>query len=102
LNLRTVEPLVKRLNHLQNTINMEEQGILLEEASFKFSQDPNCLDSGDEYESLEIEAQSSLGIDRDNDCFFVLKTEKWSVDGVEDLEKLFNRIRKIVINHGKK
>jgi hypothetical protein len=81
---------------------MEEQGILLEEASFKFSQDPNCLGSGDEYESLEIEAQSSLGIDRDNDCFFVLKTEKWSVDGVEDLEKLFNRIRKIVINHGKK
>ncbi len=79
---------------------MEEQGILLEEASFKFSQDANCLSN--EYESLEIEAQSSLGIDRDNDCFFVLKTEKWSVDGVEDLEKLFNRIRKIVINHGKK
>ena len=79
---------------------MEEQGILLEEASFKFSQDANCLSN--EYESLEIEAQSSLGIDRDNDCFFVLKTEKWSVDGVEDLEKLFDRIRKIVINHGKK
>ena len=79
---------------------MEEQGILLEEASFKFSQDANCLSN--EYESLEIEAQSSLGIDRDNDCFFVLKTEKWSVDGVEDLEKLFDRIRKVVINHGKK
>jgi hypothetical protein len=46
---------------------MEEQGILLEEASFKFSQDPNCLSDGDEF--LEIEAQSSLGIDRDNDCF---------------------------------
>jgi hypothetical protein len=75
---------------------MEEQGILLEEASFKFSQDANCLSN--EYESLEIEAQSSLGIDRDNDCFFVLKTEKWSVDGVEDLEKLFDRIRKVVIN----
>jgi len=74
---------------------MEEQGILLEEASFKFSQDPNCLSDGDEF--LEIEAQSSLGIDRDNDCFFVLKTEKWSVDGIEDLEKLFDRIRKVVI-----
>ncbi len=75
---------------------MEDQGTLLEEASFKFSQDANCLSN--EYESLEIEAQSSLGIDRDNDCFFVLKTEKWSVDGVEDLEKLFDRIRKVVIN----
>jgi hypothetical protein len=81
---------------------MEDQGTLLEEATFKFSQGANCLTNEDEYESLEIEAQSSLGIDRDNDCFFVLKTEKWSVDSVEDLEKLFNRIRKIVINHGKK
>lgn len=76
---------------------MEEQGILLEEASFKFSQDANCLSDRDEYEFLEIEAQSSLGIDRDNECFFVLKTEKWSVDSAEDLEKLFDRIRKIVI-----
>lgn len=76
---------------------MEEQGILLEEARFKFSQDSNCIDGGDEYESLEIEAHSSLGIDRDNDCFFVLKTEKWSVDSAEDLEKLFDRIRKVVI-----
>ena len=77
---------------------MEDQGTLLEEASFKFSQDPNCLDGRDEYEFLEIEAQSSLGIDRDNGCFFVLKTEKWSIDGVKDLEKLFDRIRKVVIN----
>jgi len=77
---------------------MEEQGILLEEATFKFSQDPNCLDSQDEYEFLEIEAKSSLGIDRDEDCFFILKTDKWSIDGVEDLEKLFNRIKKVIEN----
>jgi len=81
---------------------MEEQGIILEKASFKFSQDANCLTNEDEYESLEIEAQSSLGIDRDGDCFFVLKTEKWSVDGVEELEKLFDRIRKVVINYENK
>lgn len=76
---------------------MEEQGIILEEASFKFSQDGNCLSGRDEYEFLEIQAVSSLGIDRDDDCFFVLKTEKWSVDSAEDLEKLFNRIRQVVI-----
>jgi len=76
---------------------MEEQGILLEEASFKFSQDSNCLSDRDEYEFLEIETRSSLGIDRDNDCFFILKTDKWSVDSVEDLEKLFDRIRNVVI-----
>ena len=76
---------------------MEEQGIILEEAAFKFSQEANCLSDSNDYESLEIEALSDLGIDRNAGCFFVLKTEKWSVDSVEDLEKLFDRIRKIVI-----
>ena len=79
---------------------MEEQGLILEEATFRFSQDANCL-SDNEYEFIEVEAKSSLGIDRDGECFFVLKTEAWSVDSVEDLEKLFNRIRKVVEN-GKK
>ena len=77
---------------------MEEEGLILEEASFRFSQDGNCLSDPDAAEFLEIEAHSSLGIDRDGDCFFVLKTEKWSVDSIEDLEKLFNRIRKVVVN----
>ncbi len=77
---------------------MEEQGTLLEEATFRFSQDGNCLSKSDQYEFLEIEAHSSLGIDRENDCFFVLKTEKWSVDSIEDLEKLFDRIRKVIKN----
>jgi hypothetical protein len=77
---------------------MEEQGLILEEATFRFSQDGNCLSERDQYEFLEIEARASLGIDRDNDCFFVLKTEKWSVDSIEDLEKLFNRIKKVIKN----
>lgn len=73
-----------------------EQGLILEEAKFRFSQDANCL-SDDEYEFLEVEAKSSLGIDRDKECFFVLKTEAWSVDSVEDLEKVFDRIRQVVL-----
>lgn len=75
---------------------MEEQGTLLEEAAFRFSQDANCLTDADEYEFLEIETKSSLGIDRDNDCFFILKTNKWSIDSIEDLEKLFDRIKKVI------
>jgi hypothetical protein len=74
---------------------MEEE-IILEKATFKFSQDANCLSDQDDFETLIIEAQSSLGIDRDKDCFFILKTEKWSIDSVEDLEKLFDRIRKVI------
>jgi hypothetical protein len=76
---------------------MEKQGTLLERATFEFSQDGNCLSDSDQYEFLTIECESSLGMDRDGDCFFVLKTAKWSVDSAEDLEKLFDRIRQIVI-----
>jgi hypothetical protein len=75
---------------------METPKPILERAIFEFSQDTNCLSDQDDFETLIIEAQSSLGIDRDEDCFFILKTKKWSIDSVEDLEKLFNRIRKVI------
>jgi hypothetical protein len=75
---------------------MEEEGIILQRATFEFSQDANCLTSSDEYESLTIECESSLGIDRDEDCFYVLKTEKWSIDDENDLKKLFDRIQKVI------
>lgn len=68
---------------------------ILESVKFEFSQETNCVDSGD-VEVLEIRCESSLGIDRDGGCFFVLKTDSWSIDTVEDLEKLFNRIKKVI------
>ena len=80
---------------------MEEQGIILERATFEFSQDGNCISGSDQYEFLTIECESSLGIDRDEGCFFVLKTEKWSIDSVDELENLFNRIRKIILKKEK-
>jgi len=72
----------------------EENKPLLEEATFKFSQDGNCVDGGDEF--LEIRCDSSLGIDRDESCFFILKTEQWSVDSTEELQALFDRIKKVI------
>jgi hypothetical protein len=75
---------------------MEEQGIILERATFEFSQDGNCISNSDQYESLTIECESSLGIDRDEECFYVLKTEKWSIDDENDLKKLFDRIQKAI------
>ena len=75
---------------------MEEQGILLESASFKFSQDANCVSDNDDYEFLTIECESSLGIDRDEGCFYVLKTEKWSINDEQDLKKLFDRIQRVI------
>ena len=68
------------------------QGLILEEATFKFSQDGNCLDGNDSFEFLEVNARSSLGIDRDNECFFTIRTKKWSVDNADDFKKIFERI----------
>jgi hypothetical protein len=75
---------------------MEEPKPILERATFEFSQDANCLSNPDEFEKLIIECEADLGIDRINECFFVLKTEGWSIDSVKDLEKLFDRIRKVI------
>jgi hypothetical protein len=75
---------------------MTEQSALLDEATFIFSQDGNCLDGPDQSEFLEIKAQSSLGIDYDKECFFTLSTEKWSVDSAKDLEELFTRIKQVI------
>jgi len=76
---------------------MAEQGLLLERATFEFSQDSNCV-SEKEYEFLTVEVESSLGIDRDEgeQYFYVLKTEQWSIDSEEDLKKIFDRIQKAI------
>ena len=75
----------------------KEEKPMLESATFRFSQEANCLSNEDEYEDLVIEVESSLGIDRDEGCFFVLKTEKWSIDSGEDLTALIDRIKAVVL-----
>ena len=74
----------------------EIQEPILERATFEFSQEANCLSHPDAAEFLTIECESSLGIDNDKSCFFVLKTECWSIDNEQDLKKLFDRIKKLI------
>ena len=74
----------------------ETQEPILERAIFEYSQEANCLSKPDEAEFLTIECESSLGIDNDKSCFFVLKTECWSIDNEQDLKKLFDRIQKVI------
>lgn len=64
----------------------------LESAVFEFSQEANCTDMEREIETIEIKCESSLGISRDEGCFFVLKTDSWSVNNAEDLKELFDKI----------
>jgi hypothetical protein len=68
----------------------------LERCSFTFDQEGNGNGTTDEFETLTIECESSLGIDNDEGCFYVLKTDGWSIDSVNDLQELFDRIQKIL------
>ena len=67
---------------------------MLDEAMFKFTQEGNCMDSNYNIEVLEIKCQADIGIDGQGSCFYVLKTESWSIDSLKELEELFDRIRK--------
>lgn len=69
----------------------------LEKAVFEFSQEGNC-NSSNEIELLTIECDSSLGIDNDEGCFYVLKSETgWSIDSLKDLQVLIDRINKVIV-----
>ena len=65
----------------------------LEKVVFKFVQESNCVDDqNDGWEELEVRCESSLGIDYDHGCFFVLKTEQWSIDSKREFDEMLNRI----------
>lgn len=68
----------------------------LEKCSFQFSQESNVNGSSGDIELLDIDCESSLGIDNDGDCFYILKTEGWSIDDLSDLQELLDRISKVI------
>ena len=69
----------------------------LDKVIFEFTQEENCMsnDMGG-VESLTIECTSDLGITNTDGAFFVLKTEQWSIDGVDDLKLLFDKIEQAI------
>ena len=65
----------------------------LERVVFTFVQESNCVDNqNDDWEELEVRCESSLGIDYDHGCFFVLKTEQWSIDSKREFDEMLSRI----------
>jgi hypothetical protein len=69
----------------------------LENCSFTFVQEGNYNGTTSEYEELTIQCESSLGIDNDGGCYYVLKTETgWSIDSIGNLQDLFDRINPII------
>ncbi len=60
-------------------------------ASFTFTQEANCI-SADGVEEIQIDCNSDLMIER-GECFFVLKTESWSIDSEIELNQLISKIK---------
>jgi hypothetical protein len=68
----------------------------LESCYFTFTQEGNCNGTTDEIEELTIGCESSLGIDNDEGCYFVLRTKGWSMDNIEELRPLLERINGVI------
>ncbi len=89
-NSPIIQELLEESRHLND-------GVRLDKCSFTFNQTGNCNGTTDDYEELIIECESSLGIDNDEGCFYVLRTSTgWSMDKVEELQALFDRIQKAI------
>jgi hypothetical protein len=74
----------------------KEQTAELTRCEFQFEQDGNDIDGGDEILIVEVKTNSpSLGKD---DLFFVLKTEQWSIDSLDELKKIVNGITELIEN----
>ena len=65
----------------------------LDEMTFRFTQEANCVDgTSDDVEEIIVEAKSSLGIDNDGGAFYVLRTEQWAFDDVNELATMLRRV----------
>ena len=72
------------------------EGIKLDKVTFEFTQDEHCMsnDMGG-FELLTIECMSDLGIS-DDGGFFVLKTEQWAIDEIDDIAKLLMKVKQAI------
>ena len=85
------------MNEIIENFEVETNKPKLDKCSFEFTQESNTNGSTGELESLTIICESSLGIDYDEGGYYVLKSETgWSVDGVKDLQELFDRINRVI------
>jgi hypothetical protein len=62
-------------------------------ATFEFIQDGNTDGTTEDIESIiiECEGMDALG------CYYVLKTEGWSINNTDELKELIERVNKSII-----
>jgi len=71
--------------------------VKLEKVTFEFTQEENCAsnDMGG-IELLTVECTSDLGISNTDGAFFVLKTEQWAINDINELKLLFDKIEQAI------
>ena len=74
-----------------------EEKIKLDKVTFEFTQEEHCMSNEmGGVESLTIECISDLGITQTDGAFYVLKTEQWAINDLNDLKQLFDKIEQAI------
>jgi hypothetical protein len=73
---------------------MADEKPRLNSATFEFTQEGNCVDGG--FEEMIIRCESSLGIDNDVGCFYVIKTDQWAFEDASELQEIIDRISRVI------
>ena len=74
---------------------MEE--VKLNKVTFEFTQDEHCMSNEmGGVESLTIECMSDFGITNTEGAYFVLKTEQWAINDIDELKLLFDKIKQAI------
>ena len=70
----------------------------LENITLTFTQEKCCTGGNEkeEYETLEVQIKSNLGIDYDNGGFFILKTKQWAINDVNEIIETLQRVKDIL------
>ena len=69
----------------------------LDSITLTFTQGNCCVSKEkEEYETLEVQIDSSLGIDYDDGGFFILKTKQWAINDVKDMIETLQRAKDVL------
>lgn len=68
----------------------------LVEAKLTYEQAPNCISDEDDYERLSVELANG-GVEADN-AFFVISTDKWSINDENDLSDIIQDFKERILN----
>jgi hypothetical protein len=71
--------------------------IKLDKVTFEFTQEEHCCSTDmNGIETLTIECMSDMGISDSEGAFYVLKTEQWAINDMNELKQLFDKIEQAI------